>query len=581
MMEEHPMLAEQSRQARLTEANSSMPSEVPVLIVGGGPVGLSMSMLLARHGIRSLLVEQHPGTSIYPKARLVNARTMEIFRLCGLEQAVRASALPLEQGRNVVWAKTLAGAELARRTIETNTPEPVRAWSPTFGVTSSQEVLEPILLAHARLLEPAQIRFDTQLATFQQVDEFVTATLVHRPSGRTRQVRARYLVGADGAHSQARATLGIAMKGLAAPTYSINILFRADLERWVGDRSINICMIRQPEAPGVLLALDGKESWYYQAFYYPDSGQRAEDYTSDRCVQVLRTAIGVPDLDVDIIRAASWSDEPRVADHFSDRRAFLSGDAAHVVSPAGGFGMNVGIQDAHNLAWKLAAVLSGRADPALLQSYHEERAPVARWITDQTLRNLASLRRVNSGNGQSPASHETLSATLGRLELFREHGMVFGASYESQAIVPDGTPPVAVANPVTDYLPNARPGNRAPHVWLERSGERISTIDLFDREFVLLAGDRGESWCEAAREVAGSLRIPIQTYLVGPRGDLVDGKSMWAALYGVGPDGAVLVRPDGYVAWRRAALGFEPAAELGLALRSGLGYQSMPEGPAA
>ena len=551
-----------------TSPNRDVPAEVPVLIVGGGPVGLATSILLAHHGIHSLLVEQHPGTSIYPKARFINTRTMEIFRQCNLQQAVLEGALPPAKCRNAVWVRTLAGEEFACRPIETVLPEAVEAWSPTFGCTMTQEILEPVLLTHARKLAPVQIRFDTQLTSFSQLDDCVTATLLHRPSGRTRQVRAQFLIAADGARSQVRETLGISRIGPNLYSNIMNILFEADLNRWAKDRSINVCMIMNPEASGVLLALDGAKRWSFQAFYFPHQGQRAEDFTPEHCIQVIHKAIGDPTLPVHIIQALPWNALAQVAEAFADRRVFLVGDAAHEMPPAGGFGMNCGIQDAHNLAWKLAAVIKGWADPDLLGTYDVERRPVARWITEQTLLNLASLRRVSSNDAGTTSSDEAVSAALERSEFFREHGMVFGATYESTAIVLDGTLAPHVENPVADYIPNADPGSRAPHVWLEHEGHQRSILDLFGTEFVLLTGEGGESWRIVAVEIADELGVPLKVYMIGGRSELQCSQGTWLSIYGIQNNGAVLIRPDGHVAWRCRTNSDEPADQLIKAMRT-------------
>ncbi len=519
--------------------------EIPVLIVGGGPVGLCASILLSYHGVPSLLVERHTGTSIYPKARLVNTRTMEIFRQCGLEQAVREISLPPEQSRHAVWARTLVGEELQRRTFDTVTPDLSEGVSPTFGCTTSQEVLEPILLSCARQCTLGQVRFGSELTTFVQDGSGVSATLLDREQGEQMQVRAQYLIGADGAHSRVREVFGIPMVGPGEMGYTMNILFQADLSRWVAGRSINLAFIQHPDAPGVLLASDGEDLWVFQAFYSPTAGQRDEDFTPERCMALVRTAVGVSDLPVEVLRAAPWSSSARVAARFREGRVFLAGDAAHEMPPAGGFGMNTGIQDVHNLAWKLAAVLTGWAGPALLESYECERQPVDRWITEQALRNLASIRRIGSKVVEADTSmHE------GRQEFFHEQGPIFGAAYESAAVVSDGTALPEVANPVIEYVPTAHPGCRAPHIWLEREGQRLSTLDLFGMEFVLLAGRTGTAWCQAAAEGAHAQRVPFRTFTVGPQGNLVDPDGNWATTYGVEQDGAVLVRPDGHVAWR-------------------------------
>ncbi len=519
--------------------------DIPVLIVGGGPIGLCASLLLSHHGIPSLLVERHTSTSIYPKARFVNARTMEIFRQCGLEQAVRTISLPPEQSRHAIWARTLVGEELQRRTIVTVTPDLSEEVSPTSGCTTSQEVLEPVLLAYVRQCRVGEVRFGTELTTFVQDGSGVSATLLDRVHGEQTQVRAQYLIGADGAHSRVCEELGIPVIGTVSFGPMMNILFRADLSHWVAGRSINLCMIQHPDAPGVLLAIDGVGRWIFQAFYFPGAGQCAEDFTPERCIEVIRTAVGVPGLPVEVLRAAPWSPAARVAARFREGRVFLTGDAAHEMTPAGGFGMNAGIQDVHNLAWKLTAVLGGWAEPALLETYEYEREPVDRWITDQTLRNLASLRRVGTGTpGEDTNLHE------GRQEFFHEQGLVFGTAYTSTAIDPDGTALPEVANPVTEYVPSAHPGCRAPHVWLERAGQRMSPLDLFGTGFVLLAAQAGGAWCQAAAEVAQTRRVPLQAFTVGPTGNLLDPDESWTTTYGVENEGAVLVRPDGHVAWR-------------------------------
>lgn len=542
-------------------ADRAVPSEIPVLIVGGGPVGLTTSILLSHHGIRSLLVEQHPGTSIYPKARLINTRTMEIFRQVGIEDAMRDAEIP--HARNVVVAHSLAGEEIARRPAEAVIPESIRDWSPTRGCTSTQEVFEPILLAQARRREPALIHFNTEFLSFEQHDDHVVARLLNRPSRRASDIRARYVVGADGAHSRVREALGISMLGEPILAHRINILFRAGLSRWTGDREISACFIINPaidpQAPGLLI-YNGGDRWRFQVYYYPDRGEQAEDYTAERCRQLVRTAVGVPDLPLELDGIVAWSDAALVAERFGDRRAFLAGDAEHLMTPAGGFGMNVGIQDAHNLAWKLAAVLEGWAASALLASYESERLPVVREITNQMGRYITAPRATNPGASPGPPP-----------DLFGQHGRIFGATYDTSVIVPDGTPAVQVANPVTDYIPTARPGSRAPHVWLEHGDRRISTLDLFGRSFVLLTGQGGQDWCRAAGRVAATLRVPLQAIRIAPDGEWHDPNRAWAAAYGVEESGAVLVRPDGYVAWRGARSSPDPEGELDSVLATVLG----------
>ncbi len=547
-----------------TDPNDIGPAEVPVLIVGGGPVGLTLSLLLSYHGIRSLLAEQHPGTSTYPKARLLKTRALEIFRQLDLEEAVHQIAIP--HTRNLVVAHSLAGEDLHRRTIETVVPEFVRDWSPTWGMTTTQDAIEPVLFAHARQNGLAQFRFSTQLASFEHHDDAVLATLVHRPTGRIQRVRTRYLVGADGAHSTVREALGIPMLGRSILDHHVNILFRADLSRWNGDREINIAIIANSDALGLLL-YNGGDRWRFTAYYDPDNGQRPEDFTPERCLQLVRSAVGVPDLAVDLGEISPWHDSALVAERFHDGRVFLAGDAEHVMSPMGGLALNVGIEDAHNLAWKLAAVLKSWASPSLLETYQPERLPVSGRITENSARNAGSMHTTLTETAKSASGH----LAWVRPEMGREHGLVFGTSYASSAIVPDGSAPVQVSNPITDYVPNSRPGSRAPHVWLDRNGERLSTLDLFGHGFVLLTGVAGEAWRTAAREITDTPRVPLTIYSIGSGCDLVSSDDILNTTYGIDRAGAVLVRPDGYVAWRSRSASTDARRALDHALGAAVG----------
>jgi len=275
----------------------------------------------------------------------------------------------------------------------------------------------------------------------------------------------------------------------------------------------------------------------------------------------VRMAVGAPDLEVKILGIAPWMASAHVAERYCHGRIFLAGDAAHEMPPTGGFGLNTGAQDVHNLAWKLAAVLRGVAGASLLDTYHDERQPVGRGITEQSLHNSISMGRLGG---------ETAATAIARPEYLNEQGMIFGASYTSMAVVPDGTVAPAVANPVTDYVASARPGGRAPHVWLERDGARISTIDLVGNGFVLLTGPKGRAWSQAAQALASDTRLNLEVLTIGD-GGLADPDGQWSATYGVDDAGAVLVRPDGYVGWRIPSMTTDPTATLRAALSGMLG----------
>ena len=247
-----------------------------------------------------------------------------------------------------------------------------------------------------------------------------------------------------------------------------------------------------------------------------------------------------------------------MADRYRTGDVFLSGDAAHEMPPTGGFGLNTGVQDVHNLTWKIAAVLRGNADDALLDSYHDERQPLGRLITENALANALSMGRT-----------ERKSKVLPRQQFLNEQGLIFGAHYQSTAVVPDGSPPSAIGDPVTDYVQSARPGGRAPHVRLSRGDETISTIDLFGSHFTVLTGREGDGWRQAAQGLSSSWP-PIAAHAIGG-GELGDPDGNWHEVYGVDADGAVLVRPDGYVAWRSRSGAAKPLETLRAAIDGLLG----------
>jgi hypothetical protein len=323
----------------------------------------------------------------------------------------------------------------------------------------------------------------------------------------------------------------------------MGIYFRADLAEIGRSRPALLYFVGTQESGGVIAAVNLSDLWLYMAPFRPAKGETVEDFTDARCVELVRTATGVDDLRVEVLSVLPWAMAASTADRFQSGRVFLAGDAAHLIPPAGGQAMNVGIQDVHNLAWKLAAVLQGRAGTGLVGTYEAERRPVAAAITADTVRNVAA-----GAGGQ-------------RSEQFSNRGRVLGVSYDSAAVIPDGTGLPEVENPVIDYVPTARPGSRAPHLWLRKGGQQISTLDLYDTRFVLLTVPACRRWQKAATEVSEQLGIPIDTRVIGPEEPLVDETGEWATLYGIGPEGAVLVRPDGHVAWRTQASASEENLE--------------------
>jgi putative polyketide hydroxylase len=526
--------------------------EVPVLIVGGGPVGLTASILLSRAGVRSLMVERHPGTAVHPKSRGINARTMEIYHQCGAEGAIRAAGLPHHHTGLIVWAKTLAGEEIERRV-----PWRARAQSgvvsPVRNCLCAQDDLEPVLRWFAEKQGGGKLVFSTEAVAFEQREDGVVVTLVDRASGERRDVRAAYVIAADGAQSGIRHKLSVKMLGRENVYDSVNIVLNADLTPWTAHRPSALYFIENDKIRGTFLTINATDRWGFLINALSAYGYTAADFTFERSAELVRLAAGVPDLAVKILGVAPWTASAHVAEQYVHGRILLAGDAAHEMPPTGGFGLNTGVQDVHNLAWKLAAVLKGAASPSLLDTYHDERQPIARAITEQSLMNATSMGRLEQTRGNASA----------RPEYLNEQGMIFGASYTSRAVVSDGSDAPHVANPVTDYVPSARPGGRAPHVFFEREGERTSTIDIVGNGFALLTPSGGSIWLEAASKLAGTYSVPLKVQTIG--------EADFMSAYDLDETGAVLVRPDGYVGWRSRTKASNPHAALGAAMTDIMG----------
>jgi putative polyketide hydroxylase len=532
--------------------------DIPVLISGGGPVGLAASLLLSRHGVRSLMVERHPGTALTPKARGINARTMEVFRQCGIDTAIRDAGLAEGGTGLIVWTETLAGREIERRVPGRATPKSM-AITPVKNCLCAQDDLEPVIRRFAEAADAGTLRFNTELTSFSQKPGAVTGTLTDRITGEATPFTARYLIAAEGAQSRVRRALDVKMLGQEKVYDSVNILFEADLTQWVKDRPAALYFVEQEDLRATFLTINGRDRWGFLIHGPRQYGWTPQDFTPEFCAALIRKGVGVPDLDVSVLSVSPWEASAIVADRYRVGDVFLAGDAAHEMPPTGGFGLNTGVQDVHNLTWKIAAVLRGNADEKLLDSYHAERQPLGQVITQNSLANALSMGRTARQSGVLP-----------RREFLNEQGLIFGARYESMAVVPDGTPPSAIEDPVTEYVSSARPGGRAPHVWLRRGNEQISTVDLFGPRFVLLAGRDGEAWRRAAQAIGPSWP-PLLAYTVGTDGDLGDPDDKWHDAYGVDGDGAVLVRPDGHVAWRSRSGVASPAETLRAALDRLLG----------
>lgn len=501
--------------------------DVPVFIVGGGPAGLAASVLLSRWCVKSLAIERHPGTTIYPRAIAINTRSMEIFRGLGLEEQVRAAGFDAEP--RVAVSQTLIAPEvMVSPSFAASAPDV----SPSQFTLCSQFALEPILRRAAESSPYAQLRFNTELVAFEQDANGVRAMIVDRDSGRRTHVRARHMIAADGGKSFVRRELGVELAGAGVFGHNVAIHFESPLMQYLPRRPIFLHFVHNERASGLMFTTDGVSRWVFNTGYAPDTGETPDDFTTERCVQLIRDGSGVADLDVRVRATLPWETHGDMAAQLHVGNVFLVGDAAHRMTPAGGLGMNTAIQDVHNLAWKLAAVHQGWADASLLDTYEPERRPVAQANVERSVA-LAK-------NGVMPVPGAPTPPRDARTAIDFDLG--FG--YTSPVILSEQ--PLAAPGD-GDYHPDARPGYRIPHCWLTDGEARVSTHDALGTQFTLFHGGAGNVWERAGSAVTAETGVPVavRSLARATRGDVLE-------LFGISRSGAVLVRPDGHVAWREA-----------------------------
>ncbi len=543
---------------------------VPVLIVGAGGAGRAMALLLNQQGIASTLVERRADTSWVPRARNLNFRTLEVFRGLGLVDEVHAASQPASR----VFRKTsLASPQeeqladpsvLAPATMGSLSPEPFMVYCP-------QSRSEPILRAAAEK-RGCDVRYGNELVSFIQDDAGVAATLADVPSGRTYAVRADYLVAADGAHSPIREALCIPTAGYGAlPEYIVFIYFRAPWRPLIAGHESDAVQVRNATVDGMLLFVRDDLGLLMQT-YRPAVGESFDEFTVERCRQLVELALGQPDMPVEIVDRVHFQPAESVAERFGSGRVFLVGDAAHTMPGYKGLGLNTAVQSCQNLAWKLATVLRGQASPELLATYYAERHPVGVFAAHQSL--------------TGPAGAALPAGAKSQLLPEQEERPIFypivGYRYRSTAIVSEDTARTdqELALIEREEL-TGQPGTRVPHVWFERRGRRISTLDLLDGRFVLLT-DAASVWAGAAEYGGEQLGIQLAVYQIGPAAELVDADGNWSIKLGTTSDGAILVRPDGFVAWRSDGKGdSKPGTTLAQVLSSVLGRDGWAHRPAA
>ncbi|WP_432118282.1 FAD-dependent oxidoreductase [Streptomyces sp. bgisy032] len=574
--------------------------ETDVLIVGSGPAGASAALALSTYGVPNIVVTRYASLADTPRAHITNQRTMEVLRDLGVEEEVVARATPQHLMGNTTFCTSLAGEELGR----------VRSWgndplvqaehelaSPTRMCDMPQHLMEPVLV-NAAVARGTRLRFETEYLSHTQDADGVTATVRDRLRGDTYEIRARYLIGADGGRSRVARDAGLPMGGQMGVAGSINIVFDADLAQYTAHRPATLYWVLAPGATvggigaGLVRCVRPWSEWLIVWGYDVTAG--APDLTTEYAESIVRKLVGDDEIPVKVTSSSAWTVNEMYAETYANGRVFCAGDAVHRHPPSNGLGSNTSIQDAYNLAWKLGLVLDGTAHPRLLDSYTAERAPVGRQIVTRANRSIRETAPVFEAlDGLAPQTPEQLWANIAarkdatggaekqraalreaiasKVYEFNAHGVDLNQRYTSGAIVPDGTPdPGFPRDPELYHQPSTRPGARLPHAWITSGTRTLSTLDTAGRgRFTLLTGIGGEAWVRAAREQD----VDIATVVIGPGQRYEDPYGDWARLREIPDAGALLVRPDGFVAFRHPAAAPESAGDLlADALRRILGH---------
>ncbi len=568
-----------------------------VLIIGTGPAGSATAALLSTYGVENMVINRYRWLANTPRAHITNQRTMEVLRDLGQDVEEEAYVFATEQdlmGENV-FCESLAGEEIGRMKSWGTHPlsrAEHQLSSPTLMNDLPQTFMEPLLFKTA-CSRGTQARMSCEYISHVQDEDGVTATILDRLSGKEFTVRAKYMVGADGGNSLVAEQCGLPFEGQMGVGGSMNILFRADLSKYVAHRPSVLYWIMQPGADvggigmGLVRMVRPWDEWLIVWGY--DINEPAPDVTPEFATGVARQLVGDPELEIELISANTWTVNNKYAGHMQKDRVFIMGDAAHRHPPSNGLGSNTSIQDSFNLAWKLAAVLKGQAGPKLLDSYSAERAPVAKQIVTRANQSIeefgpifealgmtggsdykkiqASMEaRCNPGADAEKQRAAIRDAIAFKKYEFDAHGVEMNQRYKSDAIVTDGQmEPEFELDAELHYQPTTWPGARIPHVWVSDhdSGAQLSTLDLSGNgQFTVFTGIGGEAWCEAAEKVSKKLGIPIRCHVIGPRQKYVDHTGDWARASEISDTGCLLVRPDQHVAWRADEMQSDPAGEL-------------------
>ena len=490
-------------------------------------MGLAAAICLAIQGIPSTLIEKHPTTTLHPKARGVNGRSMELLRSWGLEEQVNQHKSSRE-AYGFTWLEDFQGQEITR----IQATEDYGPYSPTENAIIAQDDLERELYKKASTMGLIDLRFNTEMVNAMQRDEEVKVEVVDRTTQHRETLTAPYLIAADGANSTIRRLFNVEMEGVDNLGIFCNIYCEMDIDHYIQDRPSAGYMFTRPDIRGTfLLSKKGYRKWLVGVRIDTHPTLTKESFTDSFCIDYVRQILNDPNVEIQLINKAFWTMAALIAKEYRLGRLFLAGDAAHRLPPTGGFGMNTGIQDAHNLAWKLAMVLKGEAEEALLDTYEQERIQIARINTAWSIENAKRFTTIFTAlyNNDLDLFEKALHDQTRHINnILLDLGFVYGSDFQTKE----------------RYQPSAEVGARAPHCWLVNSNSEISTLDLFSDQFVLLCHREAARWQEKFRD------FPCRIVTVGESGNYLDKEGNFLDLYGISPTGAVLVRPDGHVAWR-------------------------------
>ena len=521
----------------------------PVLIVGAGPIGLTLAADLAWRNVNCIMVEPNTSINPHPRAISIGVRSMEHFRRLGLDQKVIDAGVPRAQKLDVIYVTRMLGREIHRfpipsiddlsaRSAELANEIPETTASPFYKTWTAQAPLERMLDAHVTAQPGVEFRRGWRLKSFIEQDRIVEAQLVEDATGRQETITADFLVGCDGASSRVREGLGVALSGRGALGEALGLYFRAPgLRARLGAQAGVMYWTLAPGCGGTIYTIDGGDEWVFNRYFSPGEKPQIDDP-----VALIKAAIGA-ELEVELMSALDWTPRQLVAETFGAQRVFLAGDACHLFVPTGGFGMNTGIGDAVDLAWKIEATLAGWGGPSLMGSYDRERRPTGLRNTLEAADNYArsgdlfsAVANIENEGAHGADARASIAASLPpKIKHFAPIGVHLGYHYDHSPItIPDGTPPPRFD--AAAYAPTTRPGHRAPHVWL---ADGRSTLDLFGRGFTLLCFGGQTEDCSPLVEAAGRRGVPLSVHFIDePAAAMAYEQKL------------CLVRPDGHVAWR-------------------------------